>query len=326
MPWDLAKELGAALSGVPKFFANQVHLSDDKRWVRGEEVFEEKMLPEGERAKILEGIGDAMGRNEKLPANSTCSLEGVEYKIKIAEGAQPTYKAQYLICEKFLPQVKKRMEEWLEKGWVSLLPPDRKPDWHSPVLAVKKISGNKWNGDICLCMDFRWVNSVTVEPSYMVPLCREMLGRLVGLKIFSELDLVDAYHQIAMEKGLWEFTTFMIPGKGKACWRVLFFGTKGAVAFFQKIIERALGEVSFSIVIVIYVDNILVGSMDLETHIQELKLVIEALTRAGLRLKPSKCKVGYSVIQFMGAVVDGERGGGSSQGAGFCVNEEAMDG
>ena len=265
VPWDLAKELGAALSGVPKFFANQVHLSDDKRWVRGEEVFEEKMLPEGERAKILEGIGDAMGRNEKLPANSTCSLEGAEYKIKIAEGAQLTYKAQYPICEKFLPQVKKRMEEWLEKGWVSLLPPDRKPDWHSPVLAVKKISGNKWNGDICLCINFRWVNSVTVEPSYMVPLCREMLGRLVGLKIFSELDLVDAYHQIAMEKGLWEFTTFTIPGKGKACWRVLFFGTKGAVAFFQKIIERVLGEVSFSIVIVIYVDNILVGSMDLET-------------------------------------------------------------
>ena len=182
VPWDLAKELGAALSGVPKFFVNQVHLSDDERWVRGEEVFEEKMLPEGERAKILEGIGDSMGRNEKLPANSMCSLEGAEYKIKIAEGAQLTYKAQYPICEKFLPQVKKRMEEWLEKGWVSLLPLDRKPDWHSPVLAVKKISGNKWNGDIHLCMDFRWVNSVTVEPSYMVPLCREMLGRLVGVQ------------------------------------------------------------------------------------------------------------------------------------------------
>ena len=101
----------------------------------------------------------------------------------------------------------------------------------------------------------------------------------------------------------------MIPGKGKACWRVLFFGTKGAVAFFQKIIERVLGEVSFSIVIVIYVDNILVGSMDLETHIQELKLIIEALTRAGLRLKPSKCKVGYLAIQFMGVVVDRERRG-----------------
>ena len=82
------------------------------------------------------------------------------------------------------------------------------------------------------------------------------------------------------------------------------------MAFFQKIIERALGEVSFLIVIVIYVDNILVGSMDLETHIQELKLVIEALTRAGLRLKPSKCKVGVLGNPVYGGSGGRGRGGG----------------
>ena len=37
--------------------------------------------------------------------------------------------------------------------------------------------------------------------------------------------------------------------------------------------------------------------------------VIRALTRAGLRLKPSKCKIGYSSIQFMGAVLDGSKRG-----------------
>ena len=31
--------------------------------------------------------------------------------------------------------------------------------------------------------------------------------------------------------------------------------------------------------------------------------------RAGLRLKPSKCKIGYSSIQFMGAVLDGSKRG-----------------
>ena len=86
------------------------------------------------------------GGMRNSPANSTCSLEGAEYRIEIAEGAQLTYKSQYLICEKFLPQFKKRMEEWLEKGWVSLLLLDRKPDWHSPVLAVKKISGTNGMG------------------------------------------------------------------------------------------------------------------------------------------------------------------------------------
>ena len=139
---------------------------------------------------------------------------------------------------------------------------------------MKKVSGNKWNRDIRLCMDFWALNSVTKDPTYLVPLLREMLSRLVGKKIFSELDLVDAYHQIVLDEESMECTTFMIPGVGKAFWVVLFFGAKGAVAFFQKIIEGALGEILVDIVIVIYVDNILVVSLEFEQHVREVETVI----------------------------------------------------
>ena len=70
-----------------------------------------------------------------------------------------------------------------------------------------------------------------------------------------------------------------------------------------------VGEVSIDIVIVIYVDNILVGSKDVESHVKELNMVIHALTKAGFKLKPSKCKIAYLAIQFMGAVVDGDQRG-----------------
>ena len=70
-----------------------------------------------------------------------------------------------------------------------------------------------------------------------------------------------------------------------------------------------VGEVSIDIVIVIYVDNILVGSKDVESHVKELNMVIHALTKAGFKLKPLKCKIAYSVIQFMGAMVDGDQRG-----------------
>ena len=66
---------------------------------------------------------------------------------------------------------------------------------------------------------------------------------------------------------------------------------------------------SIDIVIVIYVDNILVGSKDVESHVKELNMVIHALTKAGFKLKPSKCKITYLAIQFMGAVVDGDQRG-----------------
>ena len=170
--------------------------------------------------------------------------------------------------------MKQRGKEWIKKGWVKLWPPGSTPEWHSPLLAVKKVSGNKWNGDICLCMDFQVPNSVTEDPTSPVPLLREMLSRLVGKKIFSELDLVDVYHQIALDEESMECTTFTIPGVGKAYWVVLFFGAKGAVAFFQKIIEGALGEISVDIVIVIYVDNILVVSLEFEQHAREVEIVI----------------------------------------------------
>ena len=81
------------------------------------------------------------------------------------------------------------------------------------------------------------------------------------------------------------------------------------VTHFQKVVEQVVGEVSIDIVIVIYVDNILVGSKDMESHVKELNMVIHALTKAGFKLKPLKCKITYLAIQFMGAVVDGDQRG-----------------
>ena len=274
VPWELARELGAELRNIPKFFPRRALRSDDKKWIRGKEVFDKKKLEESQREKILLVIQDAMAENEKLPASTRCTLKGAKFRIEIKADARPTNKPQYPICERFWEQVKQRGKEWIKKGWVKLWPPGSTPEWHSPLLAVKKVSGNKWNRDIRLCMDFRAPNSVTEDPTYPVPLLREMLSRLVGKKIFSELDLVDAYHQIALDEESMECTTFTIPGVGKAYWVVLFFGAKGAVAFFQKIIEGALGEISVDIVIVIYVDNILVASLEFEQHAREVEIVI----------------------------------------------------
>ena len=229
--------------------------------------------------------------------------------VELEKGARPIFKRPYPIPEAFREAVNNRCQEWLDNGWVKLLPPDQRNDWNSPLLAVKKVSGNKWLGDIRLCMDFRWVNALTLDPAFMIPLCREMLEKLVGMRIFSELDLVNAYHQVPLSKESMMCTGFTIPGKGQAVWTVLFFGTKGAVTFFQKVIELALGNLTGSMVIVIYVDNILVGSLEVESHVRELVKVIEALTSAGLKLKPAKCKFGYEAIGFMGAILSGEKRG-----------------
>ena len=311
VPLQIGLAMGLEVKRVPKYWISKLQKSNDRKWVQSvRERLKETKFPKAQREFVLNGIERALRENRKLPPNTRCNLPNSSFRIELKEGVVASNHRQYLIPEAMILKVKERCGEWVENQWVVLLPAGERNDWSSPLLAVNKVSGGVVAlGDIWLCMDFRRVNKLTKEPTFIIPLLKEMLGRLVGLKIFSELDLVNAYHQVNLDEDSYLLTGFIIPGSGAACWRVLFFGPKGAVTHFQKVVERVVGEVSIDIVIVIYVDNILVGSKDVESHVKELNMVIHALTKAGFKLKPSKCKITYSAIQFMGAVVDGDQRG-----------------
>ena len=311
VPLQIGLAMGLEVKRVPKYWISKLQKSNDRKWVQSvRERLKETKFPKAQREFVLNRIKRALRENSKLPPNTRCNLPNSSFRIELKEGVVASNHCQYLILEAMIPKVKERCGEWVENQWVVLLPAGERNDWSSPLLAVNKVSGGVVAlGDICLCMDFRRVNKLMKEPTFIIPLLKEMLGRLVGLKIFSELDLVNAYHQVNLDEDSYLLTGFIIPGSGAACWRVLFFGPKGAVTHFQKVVERVVGEVSIDIVIVIYVDNILVGSKDVESHVKELNMVIHALTKAGFKLKPSKCKIAYLAIQFMGAVVDGDQRG-----------------
>ena len=311
VPLQIGLAMGLEVKRVPKYWISKLQKSNDRKWVQSvrERLKETKFL-KAQREFVLNRIKRALRENSKLPPNTRCNLPNSSFQIELKEGVVASNHCQYPIPEAMIPKVKERCGEWVENQWVVLLPAGERNDWSSPLLAVNKVSGGVVAlGDIRLCMDFRRVNKLTKEPTFIIPLLKEMLGRLVGLKIFSELDLVNAYHQVNLDEDSYLLTGFIIPGSGAACWRVLFFGPKGVVTHFQKVVERVVGEVSIDIVIVIYVDNILVGSKDVESHVKELNMVIHALTKAGFKLKPSKCKIAYSAIQFMGAVVNGDQRG-----------------
>ena len=311
VPLQIGLAMGLEVKRVPKYWISKLQKSNDRKWVQSvrERLKETKFL-KAQREFVLNRIKRALRENSKLPLNTRCNLPNSSFRIELKEGVVALNHCQYLIPEVMIPKVKERCGEWVENQWVVLLPAGERNDWSSPLLAVNKVLGGVVAlGDIRLCMDFRRVNKLTKEPTFIIPLLKEMLGRLVGLKIFSELDLMNAYHQVNLDEDSYLLTGFIIPGSGAACWRVLFFGPKGAVTHFQKVVEQVVGEVSIDIVIVIYVDNILVGLKDMESHVKELNMVIHALTKVGFKLKPSKCKIAYLAIQFMGAMVDGDQRG-----------------
>ncbi len=56
----------------------------------------------------------------------------------------------------------------------------------------------------------------------------------------------------------------------------------------------------------VYLDDLIVASKDLDSHLQQLFLVFQNLTEAGLKAKFTKCEFLKSRIEFLEHLVDGD--------------------
>ena len=73
----------------------------------------------------------------------------------------------------------------------------------APILFAKKIVGG-----LRLCVDYRALNLGTVKNRYPLPLISELLDRVPEARIFTKLDLRNAYHLIPVKEGYYFKTAF----------------------------------------------------------------------------------------------------------------------
>ncbi len=83
------------------------------------------------------------------------------------------------------------------------------------------------------------------------------------------------------------------------------FGLKGAPLTFQRIMNNIfvdmLGNSAY-----IYLDDIIIASKDMTSHMDTLQEVLKRLQEVGLKLKITKCVFLKPQIKFLGHEVDGE--------------------
>ena len=80
------------------------------------------------------------------------------------------------------------------------------------------------------------------------------------------------------------------------------FGLTNAPATFQRLMETCLGNLNLHWCI-IYLDDIVIFSKDLASHLERLKAVFQKLEEAGLKLKPSKCELFQRQLAYLGHVI-----------------------
>ena len=73
-------------------------------------------------------------------------------------------------------------------------------------------------------------------------------------------------------------------------------------ATFQHLMENCLGDLHLNWCI-IYLDDIIIYSKMPQEHLERLETVFKKISKAGLKLKPSKCEFFKPEITYLGHVV-----------------------
>ena len=84
-------------------------------------------------------------------------------------------------------------------------------------------------------------------------------------------------------------------------WVVMTFDLKNAGATYQRAMNLIFHDLLS--VILVYIDDIVIKSASLDSHLADLRLALERMCRYGLKMNPLKCAFGVSAGKFFRFIV-----------------------
>ncbi|XP_055839723.1 uncharacterized protein K02A2.6-like [Episyrphus balteatus] len=177
---------------------------------------------------------------------------------------------------------------------------------------IEKVDGvSKWvsgivvapkgSDDIRICVDMRRANLAVEREHHPLPTMDDFLPHLGDAKVFTKLDVKQAFHQVEISPESREITTFMTR-KGLFRYKRLMFGITCAPEIFQKLMEQILSSCDG---VIIFIDDIVVFAPTKELHDLRLKKVLDRMRKFNVTLNKEKCEFAVSEISFNGHRLSG---------------------
>ena len=161
----------------------------------------------------------------------------------------------------------------------------------------------KKDGKFRICGDYKvTVNQALSVDQYPLPKPEDLFATLAGGKVFTKLDLSQAYLQLQLDEKSIPYVTINTH-QGLYSYTRLPFGVASAPAMFQKLMDVVLQGIPG---VICYIDDILVSGKDEESHLRTLEEVFRCLEKHGFRLKQEKCEFLMTSVEYLGHQIDTE--------------------
>ena len=223
----------------------------------------------------------------ELPAHGTH-----DHAINLEGTGDPLFGPLYNLSGNELKVLQDYLADNLAKGFIRALT----LPLGVPILFVKKKDGT-----LQLCVDYRGLNHLTRKNCYPLPLINEVLDRLVGVKVYTKLNIRSAYNLIRTKEGD-KWKTAFRTCYGHFEYHVMPFGLVNTPAIFQGYIDGVLHD-CLDVTCLAYLDNILIFSEDEAEHTEHVREVLRCLGKAGLYLNLEKCEFWTKWVGFVSYIV-----------------------
>ena len=258
---------------------------------------DERLSEEKIKALVPEDYHDLLPLFDKAYADAHLPpRRPYDHKIELNEGFVPPFGPLYSCNREELETLQEWLHENLSKGFIRAS--------SSPAGAPVLFSRKK-DGKLRVCVDYRGLNAGTRKNRYPLPLIRETLERLSRAKYFTTLDIRAGFNNLRIAEGE-EWKTAFRTRYGLFESLVMPFGLTNAPASFQHFINDVLRPY-LDVFCSAYLDDVIIYSKNLSEHKRQVRQVLEALSAAGLYIKPEKCEFHKTSVHYLGMVVS-ERG------------------
>ena len=224
------------------------------------------------------------------------NLKNCKVTLEVDPTVSPVAQHSRRLPHSMRKKVNEKLHEMEEQGIIEKV--KGVTPWLSPLIPIPKKGG-----DLRLVLDMRVPNQALKRRRVQFPTVDDILQKMEGATIFTEVDLSQGYLQISLAEESRPMTAFQTPDDGPYQFKRLIMGASPSGEYFHEIIHNLIKHIPNCQNIS---DNIWLWSKDITEHVKQLDELLQTMESSGLTLKFPKCSFAVSEINVFGHIVSSQ--------------------